>query len=376
MIITDYGTDNLKGINAVKCVAADKNGSVWIGTDNGGLFRWNDTLNELEKIDICPPGYNKNLKMGVTAILPDNNGTIWCFGNGVFAKYDPGSNISKLYIFHNKDRSVPVSEDPGMWINQGFQDTEGNIWFLNYIGGFMFRFDPVTEALSVYRIPKPAVFQCIIDKDGSFWFACVNNNIYRLLTHQIKYYTFTNVNNYSHVASIHRGAFIEDDQDRTWCLFSGGIYTIDNFDLSRGTKLNRFVFPDGETVAGGGFKDSKGNLWFGNKSRKVARFNPVTKEILSLDLKAPMEKNDVVFVPIIREDKNGRIWLAAGNDLLLFNESRGRIEYILNLNDRKDDNDTKFIEDFLIDSKGVFWILNVSSLLSVKMPEMKIIQVI
>jgi signal transduction histidine kinase/CheY-like chemotaxis protein/ligand-binding sensor domain-containing protein len=372
MVIPDKGINELKGINSVKCVVTDKTGSVWIGTDNGGLFRWNEPLNEPEKIDICPPGYNKNLYNGVTAILPDNNGTIWCFGNGVFTKYDPESNISKLFIFHYKERPVPGSEGPDMWINDVFQDTEGKIWFLNYVGGFMFRFDPVTEALSIYRVPKPSVFQCIMDKDGTFWFACVMNNIYRLLTHPVKYYTISNVNNSSHVASIHRGSFIEDDQNRVWFLFNRGIYTIDNFDLNRAVRLKRFIFPDGDTIAGGGFRDSKGNLWFGNKNGKVARFNPVTREIISLNMETPSEKNDVVFVPLIREDTNGRIWIAAGNDLLLFNESRGRIDNLLSLNDRKDDKDTKFIEDFFIDSYGVFWILNVKSLLSVKMPEMKV----
>jgi streptogramin lyase len=157
----------------------------------------------------------------------------------------------------------------------------------------MFRFDPQTEKLCTYRVPNFIAYQCVMDRYGSFWFACIRNNIHRLVTDNIPYLTFP-VNNSSHVAQIHRGAFLEDNNNRVYLLLLQGTYVFNKFDVTSSLVLNRFRFPDGDTIAGGGFQDSKGNLWFGNKKGNIARFNPSTKALTYLTNNYSPGNNDVL----------------------------------------------------------------------------------
>jgi streptogramin lyase len=210
-----------------------------------------------------------------------------------------------------------------------------------------------------------------MDRYGSFWFACIRNNIHRLVTDNIPYLTFP-VNNSSHVAQIHRGAFLEDNNNRVYLLLLQGTYVFNKFDVTSSLVLNRFRFPDRDTIAGGGFQDSKGNLWFGNKKGNIARFNPSTKALTYLTNNYSPGNNDVVFVPLVREDKNGNIWIANNHSLFRFNRDLNKLDHILDFKFRPQNQEVKLLNDFLIDAGGNLWILISDSILNIRLPEMKV----
>ncbi len=223
MAFPDDGDNELEGINKVRCVNTDKNGTVWIGTD-GGLLKWDENKNKADRIEIQPSGKYRNSFKAVSVILPDNDGSLWCFGNSAFSRYNPEDGSLGNYIFIYKHRSLYEYPENDLFIDEALQNDDGTVWFLNKLAGLLFRFDPASEKLSLYRVPNFYVFQCVMDKTGSLWFACVRNNIFRLVTGQIPYLRIP-VNNSSHVAQIHRGAFLEDDQKQVYFLFLQGMYT-------------------------------------------------------------------------------------------------------------------------------------------------------
>lgn len=371
MLLPNPNNNEPEGVNKIKCVSTDKDGTVWLGTDSQGLFRWDDVLNKLEKINIQPSGKSKGSFKAVSAILADRNGSLWSFGNSSFSNYDPENKKIKNYIINYKGRSV--YEPPGSDISadQAFQYEDGTIWFLNKIAGLMFRFDPVAEKLSLYRVPNFVVYQCTLDKTGSFWCSCIRNNIYRLVTGKIPYLTIP-VNNSSHVAQIHRGAILEDFQNRIYFLLLQGIYICKKFDVSSSLIPYNFKFPDGDTIAGGGFVDSKGNLWFGNKKGRISRYDPSNKILTNLKYEFSAGYTDVVYVPLIREDKAGNIWIVTYNGLYRVNRNYSRLDFVLGLNNKSGEQNLIIPYDFLIDSKGTFWILTGESILSIRIPGMKI----
>jgi|WetSurSiteA1Bulk_404760.scaffolds.fasta_scaffold01525_2 signal transduction histidine kinase/DNA-binding response OmpR family regulator/ligand-binding sensor domain-containing protein len=359
------------GIDKVKCVCTDKNGTVWIGTEGAGLLRWNDNGNKPVSIEGRTEGKRRDSFKTVSTILADKNGSIWMFGNCSFSNYNPENGKIKNYIINYKNKTVyesPVSE---VFIDQAFQFEDGTIWFISKLFGLMFRFDPITEKLYLYRSPSFVVFQCILDKTGSFWCACIRNNIFRLITDHIPFLTIP-VNNSSHVAPIHRGNIVEDNQNQIYFLFLQGIYICNKFDVSSALILSKFRFPDGDTIAGGGFTDRKGNLWFGNKQGKITRYDPLNKIITNLKYGYSTSYTDVVFVPLIREDKAGNIWVVTYNGLFRVNRMYDKLDYVLELNAKQGEQDLSILFDFLIDGQETLWILTSESILSIKIPEMKI----
>jgi signal transduction histidine kinase/ligand-binding sensor domain-containing protein/AraC-like DNA-binding protein len=371
MVLPDRDNTDLKEIRTIKCVSMDKNGTLWIGTDGAGLLRWNDIQNKAEKISIAPAGKHRDHFKTVSAILADRNGTVWSFGNGSFSNYNPRDKSTRNYLFIHDQRSLYEYPGDEVSVDQVFQQDDGTIWFLNKIFGLMYRFDPATEKLSLYRVPHYAVFQSITDNTGSFWFACIRNNVYRLVRDQIPYLTIP-VNNSSHVSSIHRGSFLQDDQNHVYFLFLPGIYFCKDFDVSFSMNIGRFRFPDGDTIAGGGFKDSKGNLWFGDKKGNILKYDPLTMKMTLLPHVKSQSYTQVVFVPLIREDKAGNIWVATSKGLSRINAVNDKLDHILDFSCKSGDKDVKLLVDFLVDNLGNFWILTSEAILSIRVPEMKI----
>jgi signal transduction histidine kinase/DNA-binding response OmpR family regulator/ligand-binding sensor domain-containing protein len=371
MVLPDRDNDGLKGIRRIRCVSTDKHGTVFIGTDGEGLLRWNDIQDKPEKMVMATTGINQDPFKSVSSILSDRNGTIWSFGNCSFSNYNPRDHSVRNYTVVYDQRTL--YEYPGIEvsIDQAFQHDDGTIWFLNKFGGLMFRFDPLTEKLILYRTPNFAVFQCIIDHTGSFWFACVRNNIFRLVRNDLPYLTIR-VDNTSHVSRIHRGTFVEDDQNNVYFLFSTGMKVCRKFDVSSSLVLSPFRFPDGDATAGGGFKDSRGNLWFGDKKGNIARFDPLTRKLALSTHEKSQSYSEVIYVPLIREDRDGNIWVASYKGLLKINPFNGHLDRIFDPGYYSTDKDMAILADFLIDSRNNFWIITDKAILSVLMPDLKI----
>jgi len=371
-VLPDQSSGEFKDLKRVRCVDTDKNGILWIGTEGEGLLRWNYILNKPEKINIRTTEKYRDSFTAVSAIATAKNGSVWCFGNGTFSNYNPEDKSIKTYILNYKYRTQYEYPGSEVWIDQIFQSEDGILWFLNKMAGLMFRFDPAEEELSLYRSPIFAVYQCLMDNTGSFWFACSRNNIFRLVTCGVPFFTVYYVNNTSNVAQTHRGTILEDNQNNIYFLFLYGIQTCKNFDISSSLELRQFRFPDGDNSAGGGFTDSRGNLWFGDKKGNVTRYDPLTKRLETLTNNKSLNYSEIVIAPLVREDKNGNLWIATSKGLSRIDKGNDRVDHILDFTYKSGNKNFKILLDFLIDSRDHFWILTSESLLEVEMPEMRI----
>jgi ligand-binding sensor domain-containing protein len=231
MVLPDPANPEMEGVRKVLCVNTDREGNVWIGTDGEGLVRWNYRENKPERIDT---DLNRSINSSfnsVSAILGDKNGTIWSFGKNSFSNYNPADKSIRLYEFIYDRRTIYESSVSEVIADQTFQQQNGSIWFLNKVAGLMLRFDPEAENLLLYRVPNFIAYQCVMDKTESFWFACIRNNIWRLVTANLPYLVIP-VANSSHVAQIHRGAFLEDIREQVYLLTLQGIYKFKKFEES------------------------------------------------------------------------------------------------------------------------------------------------
>ncbi len=237
----------------------------------------------------------------------------------------------------------------------------------------MFRFDPVAEKLSLYRTPNFMAYQCIMDSTGSFWFACIRNNIFRLVTSQIPFLTLK-VNNSAQTAQTNRGSILEDSLNKIWILCNYGTYISSDFNVTSSIVLEHYRFPDGDTTKQSGFVDRKGNIWFGSLTGKLTRYNPISHEFRTFVIHNPRSPESHFQVPLTRQDKSGNIWVATSRaGLYKLSGGTGGPEHILDFNEEPGDQSRKMLLDFLIDSRGQFWILTAESLVSIIMPGKKII---
>lgn len=130
--------------NEVYSILEDKNGLVWIGTQNG-LNSYNGY--EVEKYDDPndPPAISESQIM---CLLEDNTGKIWIgtFDSGLF-RYDPVLDKFNSYSHDSGD----TSSLPSNQIKAIFQDKNDIIW-IGTFGDGLVKFDLRSEAFHTYLI--------------------------------------------------------------------------------------------------------------------------------------------------------------------------------------------------------------------------------
>jgi ligand-binding sensor domain-containing protein len=373
IIVPDQQIGELANIKKVNCVLAEKSGNLWIGTNGSGLLRWNFLTDKPEPVIIGKVDETSAPLENISTILTNGDGIVWCFGNGSFSKYDTKDSTISSYNINYKNRTVYEAPESNIWINKAFQHEDGSIWFLNNVAGLMFRFDPEREELVLYRSPAFMVYQCILDDLGSFWFACIRGNLFRLITEQIPYYSINNVDNNAHVAQIHKNNVLEDKKGQMWFLFINGTYISRNFDIASSTELEKANFLGDNKVSGRGFSDSKGNLWLVAQRGKIIKYDPGTKVLKDVTPSYPSEVG-LSNIPVICEDKDGNVWLANPcYGLYSYSGDNDRPVLIMDFADIPREQNLDMMMDFMIDSKNNFWILNGESFFMIKMPEKRIV---
>jgi signal transduction histidine kinase/AraC-like DNA-binding protein/ligand-binding sensor domain-containing protein len=371
MVLPDHGRPDLADFKKVNCVVADSAGSVWIGTEGCGLMKWNFRNNRPEQVNIQSDKNDNELLNSIITILPDNLGKIWCFGNSSFARYNTETGSATDYYFQYKHRTIYELPESKVLIHQAFLNDDGTIWFINLTAGLMFKFDPDSEKLFLYRTPYFMVYKCIPDKTGSFWFACIRNNITRMETQLVPYVSIQ-ISNSANVSPEHKTNIIEDNLNRVWLLLNYGTFIYRRFDNDLSLKSELFRFPRGDTISGRGFSDSQGNLWFITNRGKIIRYNPGSGIHDYFEMPFPAAVGSGNF-PMIREDRSGNIWIAAPRSGLFQIEiGSGKPVNKLSFDRKPARNEYSGLMDFFIDSRNNFWIVTGNALLMLKMPEMQI----
>lgn|GEM_PF-2061809 len=373
MILPGKGDRMMPGIRKVNCITADSSRTIWIGTEGAGLVRWDDVAGRPEAVNLCQAGCNSGEYRNVTSLLFDKGSILWAFGPGTFTRLDPENHGTLNYKFLYRNQTVYENPGSPVEVNQSFRFSDGSIWFFSRMAGLIFRFDQGSGKLSLYRTPNFVVFQCIADRNESLWFACVRNNVFRMVIKPVPYFTISPVNNTADVAQTHKGSIIEDRQGRTWFLFNRGISVADGFEVTSSVRFNPVTLPGGETTVSGGFTDSKGYLWFASKKGRILRYDPSSDS--QADFTPPGFPHDIreARVPMIREDGPGTIWMATSHHgLCRLVPGSSRFEQVLDFSHRSVTREMNQVLDFTIGSQGDLWILTSDQILSVRVPELRV----
>ncbi|MDW7692589.1 two-component regulator propeller domain-containing protein [Flammeovirgaceae bacterium SG7u.111] len=144
--------------STVTGIAEDKEGRLWVGFAEEGLFRWDIEKNKVERLT----GKNGFDSKNINQVIADKNGDVWV-----------GTQF--LGVFHFIENSiVQYSTENGLLHNNAkdlYCDKENKVWVITpstgvcYIGqgkvGY-FDTDPVLKTIG---------FNCLVeDKDGDLWF--------------------------------------------------------------------------------------------------------------------------------------------------------------------------------------------------------------
>lgn len=286
----DYSTDYLRVFrhnpadetslpgNEVRYITEDKECRLWCTVPGFGLIQISDTekgvFKQIWQDQILA---EENLMDTIITILPDSKGNIWSFGFGKVSRWNPAIGSSDLFILPEPEKLLPSSHFPELVITNAWESSNGEIWFLHSLEGFLFRLNPENERITIYFIPNWSVFCSLLDNQDSFWFGCGDRNIWRLVLSGIPF-TSTMVNNEFKVNLVNRKC-IEENNGSIWFILSEGVFRSGKIDINSGFYPRRFTFPGTESTVTCIFKDRAGNIWVAENNGIISVINTAEKPI-------------------------------------------------------------------------------------------------
>ncbi len=401
-----YTIDEGLSQSVVNCVYQDKDGYIWVGTQNGlNKFNGYDFVNYVHN----PNDTNSISDNWVYDIKEDSNGNIYIATRdglnilnkktGKFTYYVPPEIIkhrfivygivfynseilylnthSNLYKFNIKNSSfTKYKNDVGsdaQTFNKSFRiikDSDGLIWQSTNNG--LYTFDIKTEKFNVFKsnetdnnsISNNSVFEVYEDSKKNIWIGTLNGlNIYNKKTKKFRKF-FYNPNKENTISHNSIRAVIEDKKGILWIATEGGGLNKLSFDKNNKAVFKSYKHSDANQnslmldILASLLLDKSNVLWVGtlsgidkvNLKEKKFKLYQRNTEINSIPLR------DNIIASLFKEGKD-IIWVGNwGKGLNIYNRKTKKIRYFSSEFEGKDYISNDFVHYIFKDSKNRMWI--------------------
>ncbi|MCB9303237.1 MAG: response regulator [Lewinellaceae bacterium] len=302
---------------SVNCIFQDKQGYLWIGTDNG-LNRYDGyqfTVYEYRANDIHSLSSN-----WVRAISEDQSGYLWVGTDKGLNRFDP-----KTQQF-NRLPQLGKGEDT---LQQDYiycitESRQGGLWIGSRVGG-LHHYDPNTQQFEQITIgAKKQPFQevqCIYEgRQGALWIGVWQEGLYRLnpATGAFQHYTHQ-PNEPQSLGHNAIRAIVEDNKGRLWVGAYGG--GLDQLDPETGFFQHYRRGPEGSNSLSHDNvwaiqEGASGRLWIGAYGGGVNLLDPETGRFYHYQhqpgLSTSLSNNAV---RTIYQDREGLLWIGTNKGL-------------------------------------------------------------
>ncbi|MDU1890123.1 MAG: two-component regulator propeller domain-containing protein [Dysgonomonas sp.] len=258
--LNDYNTISGK---VVRDILEDKNGIIWIATEDAGLNRFDPETREFKSYNLSAANNDHD---NIQALCLDDD-KLWV------SVYTKG-----LILLDTKTEKIKhYGQDKiSLQIYSLHKDKSGNIWAGNTNGAYIY--DKETDRFKKFEEVGNFYFNDIKeDYLGNIWLAAISNGVvcYNPTTKSVTRH-INDPNNPTSIATKATGIF-EDSMKRLWFVTEGWGFC--RFDRST-NKFKRYTIKEGlpNSVIHYITEDSNGLLWLGT-NKGLVQFNPETEEI-------------------------------------------------------------------------------------------------
>ncbi|MES2731985.1 MAG: two-component regulator propeller domain-containing protein [Bacteroidota bacterium] len=264
----DASDKNSLSNNNITCLYEDREGNIWVGTSDG-LNKLDKTTNTFRTYHHDPANAHSLSHNDIRAIYEDRLHTLWVGTYIGLNKLNRTTNIFTLYEH--------IPGHPNKWaynqITKMCEDRQGNFWLGTNQG--ISRFDRKSHQFTRYPLPgiekniidhRFAVRDMLEDRQGNLWVATSGHGLiaFDRKTHQFKVYL--------------------PDQKEANSIFSAHLLSV--------------------------FEDSFGTLWIGTQDKGLYRFDRPTEKFIPLNPDLTQLKTTLpLSIVTIYEDRSKVLWL-------------------------------------------------------------------
>jgi len=336
---------NNTGRHKVNCIA-NIGGSIWMGTDDKRLYKWDEHEKMLSSYDASP------VSMGVIRCMLDYSKEELLLGteNGAYLFNYKTGNFSRA-----DDPSLRTGALSDLSINNMLKDAEGGIWVLTNLGGINYASKQTKHFESYYSADSSKEDSGIVvgpfceDQSGNIWIG-TRDGLYLLnaKTHQLAKHPISSL---AHGKCDIRTLFL--DANQLWIGTYGDgvkVYNINTgavkeYHYSRDV-LNTICSNDVLSI----YKTHSGNIYIGT-SWGLCQYNP--KED---NFSVVIAIGTMISVIDITEDHQGNLWVATSNSgVFRYQPKSGNWKHF----EHKRKDSRTITDNYVItmfeDSKGTMW---------------------
>jgi ligand-binding sensor domain-containing protein/serine phosphatase RsbU (regulator of sigma subunit) len=314
---TRYAEANGLSNSTIWCLAKDKNGNVWAGTDNGATKFNGKVFSRFREKD----GLSNNV---VWSIATDNNGEVWFGTNDGLNRYD-----GETFTHYTEFEGLSKNTIAGLALSK-----TGKLWIATNGGGICYY-----DSLKFYHFgpsqgyPDPICWGFYMDSKENLWMGTRGGGTKRYRNDTVQPYGGGGSFIYCH---------FEDKLKNMWFGSLGEGVTMFN-----GKEYIRYTTQQGlsDNTVNTIYQDKFDNMWIGTRGGGVTKF--VGNKVIHLTEKEGLSNN---IVNCFYEDRNGNIWIGTNSGLNIYNGSR-----IYQFTE-KQGLAGNFVTNFLADKNGNLWI--------------------
>ena len=298
--------------NIILDLTGDEEGNIWIGTDGGGLNRFDPKTNRFTHFQ--HDATNKNSPAGdyAISIVEVEKGLL---GIGYHqGGFDLFNTKTGKFTHHKPEKENPNSLTMPS-VNVVMKDRDGNVWVGTW-GGGVGLYDKKSKGFSWYqqRLTGRAISNNFIhsigeDNDGDLWIGTnLGVNVLDKKTGQITLYQ-NDPNNKNSLSNNIVGVIKNDRAGNLWLATAGGL----NLFHKETKTFSAYTEKDGlpNNMIRSIEEDHNGNLWV-TSNKGLSKFNPVTKAFRNYSFHDGLQGNQ--FKPHSSyQGKDGRIFFGGSN---------------------------------------------------------------
>lgn len=320
-VVYKYDNDDTTSIsgNFITALFLDSKGDLWVGTNSGGINKYDKYSDNFKRIQLYPDNTKTVLTSSIDVIIETDDGTILIgtVGSGIF-EYGPETDTYKQYR-HNPLNKNSISSNS---IFALYKDMNGIIWIGTVEKG-LDRFDKKKKEFTNYLFNS----------------AKPNNKLDNTITH-----------------------ILEDDSGELWLTTYNGVkrfnkYTKNVIELHH-KPGNSNSLP--HQFANAITKDADGNIWIGTTSGLSNIRISDSGEALFHNFKYneydPNSISDNAILSL-HTDYSGNVWIGtSGNGICVYSRNNKKFQHIKSIPGVKNSLSHNTIRAFHEDTTGIIWI--------------------
>ncbi len=349
--------------NFIWTVYEDHEGTIWVGTNNGGLCKFNRDEQNFTIYKNDPNNSSSLSNDNVRAIYEDHEGTIWV-----------GTNNEGLCRFNRARQNFTIYKNdpsnPSSLSNNNVMaivgDGEGNLW-IGTEGGGLDKFNRKTGKFIHYNYSKSnshsinndEVMTLYKDRTGGIWVGTISG----LCKYNPRRNDFTRISENNTELSNHNyntiNSIIEDKSGKIWVGTGGGILLLNkNEDKYNDADISSLNFSNIDNNVLSLYEDRTGIVWIGTAERGIAKYDRERMRFLRFE-HDPTNPNSLSYNTIrsFYQDTSGILWVGTlGGGLNKLSLSTNKFEHFVNQPGNKNSLSDNSISSIYRDSKGVLWV--------------------